>query len=53
MLDAASLERELVRKGEETILGLFDWEEATFVFIEDVLPCRNALTISLEARRFS
>jgi hypothetical protein len=44
------LNRMLTLKAEETIFGLFHWEEGTFSFEEGVLPAQQMITISLRVQ---
>jgi hypothetical protein len=40
----------LTRKAEETIFGLFLWDEGTFSFEEGVLPAQQMITLSLRVQ---
>jgi hypothetical protein len=44
------LDRVVAEKACEAIFGLFDWDDAEFVFDEDDSPCPNAMGIDLEVQ---
>lgn len=48
MVSSEDLDRMLVLKARETIFDLFTWEEGEFRFLEDDLPKREMVPISME-----
>ena len=49
-ISAPELERRVTAKAEETVLGLFDWDEGFFRFDPDQAPPGDAMAVDLDVR---
>ena len=50
-ISEAELQRVLTAKAEETVYGLFEWQQGVFRFVPDVEPPANAMHVELQVQR--
>lgn len=51
MITEAELQRLVIAKAEETVLGLSEWRHGVFRFVPDVEPPKNAMRVELSVQR--